>query len=322
MRVLVTGATGFLGGALCRRLSQLDHEVIALGRDSAKLAVLESRGLRTVAVDLASSAVSLNVAADAVVHCAALSSPWGRAADFHRANVVGTQAALDLARRCGAQRFVHISTPSIYFRFADQIGVREDMALPHPVNAYARTKREAEALVMRSTDLDPIVLRPRGLYGSGDVALLPRLLAAARKRPLPLLNGGRAVTDLTHVDDVVDAISATLSLQRTLSQRVFNISGGAALNVRDVAEKTAQRAGVRLRWREMPTGLVMALARASEAASAVLPGHPEPPVTTYSVGLFAYSQTLDISAAQQHLGWRPRISFDKGLELTFHSEAA
>ena len=322
MRVLVTGATGFLGGALCRQLSRLGCKVIALGRDRAKLAVLEGEGFRTLAVDLASPPIPLDIAVDAIVHCAALSSPWGRTTDFQRANLAGTQAALDLARRCGAQRFVHISTPSVYFRFADQIDVREDMTLPPPVNAYASTKRAAEALVMRATDLDPIVLRPRGLYGSGDVALLPRLLAAARKRHLPLLNGDRAVTDLTHVDDAAGAICATLNVQGTPPQRVFNISGGVALNVRDVAEKTAQRAGVPLRWRAIPVNLVLAAARASEAASALLPGHPEPPVTAYSVGLFAYSQTLDISAAQRQLGWRPRISFDEGLALTFQSKAA
>jgi nucleoside-diphosphate-sugar epimerase len=322
MRVLVTGATGFLGGALCRQLVRHGHEAIALGRDKAKLAMLECEGLQTLAADLAAGGAPWAPQGDAVVHCAALSSPWGRAADFHRANFIGTQTALDIARRCGARRFVHISTPSIYFRFADQFDVREDAVLPAPVNAYARTKRAAEALVLGAADIDPIVLRPRGLYGPGDVALLPRLLAAARSHSLPLLKGGRAVTDLTHVDDVVAAIMAAIDAGRAPARRIFNISGGVALNVRDVAEKAALRAGVALRWREMPAGLMLTLARMSETAAAILPGYPEPSITAYGVGLFAYSQTLDITAAHVHLGWRPRISFEDGLDLTFRSEAA
>jgi nucleoside-diphosphate-sugar epimerase len=92
--------------------------------------------------------------------------------------------------------------------------------------------------------------------------------------------------------------------------------------VRDVAEKAALRAGVALRWREMPAGLMLTLARMSETAAAILPGYPEPSITAYGVGLFAYSQTLDITAAHVHLGWRPRISFEDGLDLTFRSEAA
>ena len=191
---MVTGATGFLGGALVRLLSERGHEIIATGRDEKKLAALADARVKTIALDLASDRLP-SLACDAMVHCAALSSPWGRKSAFHRANVLGTRGALTLARSAGARRFVNISTPSVYFRFRDQIGVREDAPLPAPVNAYANTKRQAEQLVLAAEDLDPIVLRPRGLYGPGDTTLLPRLLAAAQKRPLPLMNSGRAATD-------------------------------------------------------------------------------------------------------------------------------
>jgi nucleoside-diphosphate-sugar epimerase len=319
MRVIVTGATGFLGGALARRMLALGYDVIACGRDELKLARLSALGARTAAFDLATAA-SPAFAADAVVHCAALCAPWGPRAAFHRANVDGTQAALDLARAAGARRFVFISTPSVYFRFADQIGVREDAPLPPPVSAYARSKREAEALVLAATDLDPIILRPRGLYGAGDTTLLPRLIAAARTRALPLMRDGKAATDLTHVDDVVAAILAALNAQ-SVAQRIFNISGGAALNVRDVAERAAARAGVTVRWRKAPTQLVLSYARALEAASYIHPAHLEPAITAYGAALFAFTQTLDISAAQAQLGWAPAIAFDDGLARTFEHAA-
>ncbi|MEQ1493640.1 MAG: NAD(P)-dependent oxidoreductase [Terricaulis sp.] len=163
MRVIVTGATGFLGGVLARLLSDRGHAVVATGRDQKKLATLKRERVDVVALDLTdSNAPSLTC--DAFVHCAALSSPWGRRSEFHRANVVGTQGAIALARASGARRFVNISTPSVYFRFQDQIGVREDAPLPPPINAYANTKRQAEQLILAAADLDPIVLRPRGLY--------------------------------------------------------------------------------------------------------------------------------------------------------------
>ena len=317
MRVLVTGATGFLGGALSRRLMSQGHDVVALGRSPEKLAKLAAEGAQTVAIDLSSSAPSPNITCDAAIHCAALSSPWGRDLDFLRANIFGTKIALQLARHGGAKRFIHISTPSIYFRFQDQADVAEDMPLPPPVNAYVRTKAAAEQLVLAAIDLDPIILRPRGIYGAGDTTLLPRMLHAARKRALPLMNDGRAATDLTHIDDVVDAVCAALTTTAPLNQRFFNVSGGVPLNVREVAEQVGRKAGVPVRWRKAPVDLVLAYARAGEALCRLLPKYPEPSVTAYSAALFAFTQTLDISAAKAQLGWSPRIGFAEGFERTF-----
>lgn len=322
MRVLVTGATGFLGGALTRLLLARDHAVIAAGRSADALRTLAATGAHAIAHDLSEAPPPAPAPCDAFVHCAALSSPWGSHAAFVRANVDGTRTALDWARRSGARRFVQISTPSLYFRFRDQIGVREDAALPRPINAYAATKRRAEELVLAANDLDPIVLRPRGLYGPGDTTLLPRLIAAARARALPLMNEGRAATDLTHVEDVAEAVLAALSAPPRLGQRVFNVSGGVALNICAVAERACARAGVTVRWRRAPAPLVLAYAHAAEAVCGLHPQRPEPSITAYGAALFAYTQTLDISAAHAHLGWRPRIGFEDGLDLTFAKRAA
>lgn len=322
MRIIATGATGFLGGALTRRLQERGCNVIALGRDRGKLERLAAGGVETHAFDLSSDVPPPPLTADAIVHCAALSSPWGTRAAFHRANVIGTQSALRLARAAGVRRFVQISTPSVYFRFKDQVGVREDAPLPPPVNAYADTKRQAEDLVLAANDLDPIVLRPRGLYGPGDTTLLPRLIAAARTRALPLMNDGRAATDLTYVDDVADAACAAVVAKGPFTQRVFNVSGGEALNVREVAERAAARVNCTVRWRRLPTALVLAFARLSEAVCTLLPNRPEPAITAYGAAIFAFTQTLSIEAAAQQLGWTPRDRFDEGLARTFQGAPA
>ncbi|HRJ01332.1 MAG TPA: NAD(P)-dependent oxidoreductase [Hyphomonas sp.] len=316
--IAVTGATGFLGGVLARRLLALGQPVIVMGRNLEKLAALEALGAAAVPGDLSVGApVGDGVQADVLVHCAALSSAWGRTADFRAANIEGTRSAVLLARSIGARRFVHISTPSLYFRFREQPGMREDADLPPPVNAYAATKREAEQIVLAETNLDPIVLRPRGIYGAGDTALLPRLLRAARIGPLPLIRGGRAETDLSHVDDVVAAILAAIAAAPGPAQRIFNISGGEPLAIRHIAEAAASRAGTKVRWRSIPAPLLIAAARAMETAARLRPQQPEPRITAYSAGLFAFTQTLDISAARTHLGWTPKIGFDEGLARTF-----
>jgi nucleoside-diphosphate-sugar epimerase len=316
-RFIVTGATGFLGGALVRKLLAGGHEVVALGRQAEALLRLLRDGAQAIRCDLVKqAALPEPIAADVFVHCAALSSPWGRGADFHAANVMGTHNALAMAKAAGVKRFVHVSTPSLYFRFQNQIALREDAPLPPPVNAYAATKRQAEELVLRQDTLDPIILRPRGIYGAGDTALMPRLLRVARRRALPLMRGGRAATDLTHVDDVVDALIVAANAGK-VSQRLFNVSGGVALNVREVIERVGERAGVSVRWRSTPAPVVLGAVRLIEGLAKIAPGRPEPLTTAYSVALLAYTQTLDIGAAKAVLGWTPRIGFEEGLTRTF-----
>lgn len=321
MAVLVTGASGFLGSHVLARLAASGIPALGLGRDAQRCAALQAAGQRIIRRDL-----SLPFDAtldpefgkvDRIVHCAALSAPFGRLADFEAANVTATRNLLDFATRRGIGRFVHISSPSVCFAFRDQLGLAEDVALPDPVNHYARTKREAERLVLAAPSVHPVVLRPRGIYGAGDRALLPRLLRAAKSRPLPLFRDGRACIDLTHVDDVVDAILAALAAPREAESQVFNVSGGEVLPIRCIADEACARAGFKARWRRMPFWPAMLAAGAMEVVAPGLPGRPEPPVTRYGLGLFAYAQSLDLAKVKRVLGWAPKISFEAGLDRTF-----
>jgi nucleoside-diphosphate-sugar epimerase len=314
VRIAVTGATGFLGGHLVSRLLRDGHSVTAIARDRQRAARLEAQGVKVLFGDLTAAVEPADgEPVDAFVHAAALSSNWGRREAFVAANVTATQTAVDLAKRLEAQRFVLISSPSIYFRFADQISVGEDVMLPPPVNAYAETKRAAEAIVLAAPELNPLILRPRGIYGRGDVALLPRLVRAARSGPLPLLRDGTAVTDLTHVDDVVSAIVAAIEGPAPGKACALNVSSGEAVPIVTIIEKACAIAGVRPRWRRLPTWLALGGAGLAEAVNTVVPGRPEPIATRYSLGVLAYSQTLDISRAASTIGWRPSIALDEGL---------
>ncbi|MDX8540795.1 NAD(P)-dependent oxidoreductase [Mesorhizobium sp. M4B.F.Ca.ET.215.01.1.1] len=321
MAVLVTGASGFLGSHVLARLAASGTLALGLGRDAACCAALEAAGHRIIRHDLSrplESALDPRLGrVERIIHCAALSAPFGRLADFEAANVTATKNLLDFAARQGVSRFVHISSPSVCFAFRDQLGLTEDAALPDPVNHYARTKREAERLVLAAPAIHPVVLRPRGIYGAGDRALLPRLIKAAKNRPLPVFRDGRARIDLTHVDDVVDAVMVALAAPPEAEGEVFNVSGGEPLPVRRIADEACARAGITARWRRMPLWPAMLAAGAMEAVALALPGRPEPPVTRYGLGLFAYAQSLDLAKARRLLGWAPKIPFAQGLDRTF-----
>ncbi|MCR6497945.1 NAD(P)-dependent oxidoreductase [Shinella sp. CPCC 101442] len=319
MRVLVTGATGFLGGRLIRHLGARGFDTLALGRDERRCNALREAGFATVRADLSHPVLHLASVfseVDAVVHCAALSAPWGPLAAFRAANVEGTRNALDLADMLGARRFVNISSPTVYFEMKDKTDVAETAPLPRPVNAYARTKAEAEQLVLARETLGPVNLRPRGIYGAGEETLLPRLVAAARRGPLPLLRAGAAAIDLTHVDDVVAAIEAALTAGPAISGETFNISGGEMVKVREVVEHVCGKLAVLLRWKTVPFRPALMAVRLAELASLARPTPREPLVTPYTLGLFAFRQSLDISKACRMLDWQPRISLGQGLAMT------
>ena len=319
-RYLVTGATGFLGGELVRRLREEGCDIIATGRDEGKMSALPISDKNRLALDLSMlEPADLRWQLDGVthiVHCAALSSPWGLRADFERANIVATDKVIALAEMLQVEHLIHISTPAVYFRFQDQLNIAEHALLPRPVNEYARTKAIADVRVLAS-GLPHTIIRPRGIYGVGDTAMLPRLIRAARTGVLPRLRGGRTVTDITHVTDVVEAILSAMRQPTQAIGQVFNISGGEALPIRQIVDQAAMAVGITPRWRDLPVMPVLAAVRAAELAARLHPARPEPRVTAYGLGIFAYSQTLDLSNARRHLEWRPRISFAEGLLRTF-----
>ncbi|WP_312786924.1 NAD-dependent epimerase/dehydratase family protein, partial [Stenotrophomonas indicatrix] len=177
-QILVTGASGFIGRHVARRLAAAGHRVIATGRDRSRLH-MGNDAIHVVPADLACDALeTLMEGCDVVVHCAALSSPWGRAEDFQRANVIVTERLLDTARRHRVHRFIHLSSPSIYFQFRDQYDLGETFAPPTRwITEYARSKWDAECRVRAAAShgMQALILRPRAVYGEGDRAILPRL---------------------------------------------------------------------------------------------------------------------------------------------------
>ncbi len=318
MRVLITGATGFLGGTLAPYLAVRGFDVLGTGRSAPACADLAARGIEMVQADLKSPIAPERFGpVDAIVHSAALSAPTGRRAAFEAANVGATRNILAYANAVGVRRFVNISSPSVYFAPRDQLDVRESDPLPAPFNHYAATKAEAERLVLAAPEVGPISLRPRGIYGPGDQALLPRLLAVAKRQALPLFRGGRARIDLTFVGDVCAAIDAALRAGPEVEGEVFNISGGEVLPVSEIIGAACERAGVTPRWRALPFWPVKTLAAGVERLYAAMPGSPEPQVTSYGLALLAFEQSLNIEKAAARLGWRPAVRFAQGLDQVF-----
>lgn len=309
---LVTGASGFLGGHVVRDLRAHGWRVVAAGRRADAL----PPGGPVFVGDL-DDLGRADVPADVVVHCAALSSPWGRWSEFQHANVDGTARVLDYARRVGARRIVHVSSPGIYAAPRDRVGIREHEVDPRrPMNHYIRSKLQAEALLQEavagSDAPEVVVLRPRGIVGPGDPSLVPRLLRVHSRVGVPLLRGGRGLVDLTSVENVALAVRLAATEPRAAGE-VFNITNGDPRPFGELLEQLLTGLGLPLRPRRVPARAAYALAGLLEVVCGILPGRPEPPMTRYTITTIAHSQTLDISKARELLGYEPVVSLDESL---------
>ena len=314
---LVTGASGFLGGYVVSELCEHGYRVIATGRNAAALPT----GGPTLVCDLDALATT-DAPADLVIHCAALSTPWGRWADFAHANVTGTDRVLTYARRNGIRRIVHVSTPSIYAAARNATNITENQVDPNNrLNGYIRSKIAAEALLQRSRQ-DPdgpeiVILRPRGLIGAGDPSLVPRLLEVHEKIGVPLFDGGRALIDLTAVQNVATALRLAAETPG-VDGETFNITNDDPRPFRELLDQLFAVLGRSPRYRRLPTRPLYAVAGLLEQIYARLPGYPEPPLTRYSLSTIAYTQTLDITKAREKLGYRPQVSLDESLAGYVH----
>jgi len=176
MRIFVTGASGFVGGAATRAFGLSGHTVRAMSRSAASDPVIAERGATPVRCDLENVTAEHLGDADAVVHCAAFVEQWGPAEAWKRFNVDGTARMLKASRDAGAKRFIHISTESVLWRGQHLRGVDETYPrAPNSPYPYSWTKARAEELVenANTADFQTIILRPRFIWGPGDTTLLP-----------------------------------------------------------------------------------------------------------------------------------------------------
>lgn len=184
MLVAVTGAGGFLGGAIARALGAAGHEVRALVRTRKAAGALDSR-----TIDLPVIGPEVFAGCDACVHAAAFHGlHLEDRPRMESVNVEGTRAVLAAARAAGVRRFVHVSTMGTCAPRADRQPATElDVIQPGPLTShYARTKLAAERLAFAAADLNVVVVNPAALVGVGDTAP-----SVTGRRILDVLHGRR-----------------------------------------------------------------------------------------------------------------------------------
>ncbi|QZH75241.1 MAG: NAD-dependent epimerase/dehydratase family protein [Erythrobacter sp.] len=306
-RVLITGATGGLGGALVREALSRGWQVRGTGR-----AAFDWSGVEYVRADLATSDCDLAAlvgGCDTVIHNAALSASWGTRAEFQRINVTATHRLLEAAQQAGVKRFTFVSSPSIFASFRDRIQIGPDDAPANPqLNHYARTKLEAERRVRaaNSASMATCAIRPRALVGEGDRVIVPRLIELARRPRVPLPRGGVALLEPTDLRDAAWAVCEAAGRCEAIGGRALNISGGQPIAARDLAQAVADALGTAPHFANLPAAPARIIATVLEGIARMTRAKNEPVLTRYTLAAMSNSQTFDLEPAQQLLGYEPR----------------
>ena len=314
-KILITGATGFLGSRLVEIMSTIKGlEILATGRTLKTQNISKKSNLKYVLGNLEDTKFvdSLVKGIDTIIHTAALSSQMGNPKDFQRANVEATKHLLKAAKANKIKKFIFISSPSVYFRFKHQLELKESDTLPKPVNSYAYSKREAEKLV-QSSKIPYIILRPRALIGRGDKVIMPRILRAHREGRLMRMGDETNRVDITPVSNVVDAIILALDADKKAVNQIYNISNGKPELLWPVLDKLLSQLQLPQPTKQISLKLVLVVAKLMELHAKWINGYREPALTVYGVGTLTMSFGMDISKAKKLLGYHPNQSVQEAL---------
>jgi nucleoside-diphosphate-sugar epimerase len=287
VRIAVTGATGFVGGAVAQAAEARGWEVVRFARrPGARLSYWDLTGVPPAQLP----------SVDAVVHAAAYVSDWGDPALFHRANVLGTRA---VAEAYAGTRLVHISSSSVYPWWEACVNRAEDEVAARHLNAYGRSKALADVEARRHGNA--VALRPHGIYGPGDRTLLPRLVSNVRHGRLLSVGHAGVKHQLTHVDNLTRAV---LSACQSEVRGAVNVGDAEPVALGEVLRQVLDvsgHPGVPITY--LPEPAAMALASVSEALSGATGQRPR--LTRYAVSQLGRERTYRLDRVREELEIQP-----------------
>ncbi len=321
-RLLVTGAAGYIGGALARRLRDEGLDVVGTTLHAHEAAALIAEGIDARVLDLASDDAwdDLLTGFDVVFAVAAMFQEYDAPRSlFERVNHHAALKLAQTATRAGVQRFVHVSTVGVHGA-VKQIPATEETPF-NPMDLYHETKLAGELAVMDyARTLDPLqmtltVNRPSMVYGPGDVRMAGKLCRLVESGRFIMIGNGQVLAHLGYIDDQVDSLilSATAESSQVHAQ-TFNIASDRPCSLNELVTTLADALGVKLRVWHVPVAPVWAAAWACELACKPL--GVRPPLFRRRVGFFTHDRAFDFTKAQRRLGYRSRFPLAQGMALT------
>lgn len=314
-RVLVTGATGFTGGALARKLIERGDQVVALVRKTANVKPLQELGATLVYGDITDAAAVSQAAegVDIIYHIAAVYRTAGHPDEYYESvNIDGVQHIIDAAVQHQVGRTVHCSTIGVHGDI-EEIPSNEDSPF-NPGDIYQRTKLAGEELFAKamSSGLAGSIFRPGAIYGPGDLRLL-KMFKQIKRGFFPLFGGGQNMYHLSYIDDLTDGIILCGEHPNAVGER-FILCSNEYSTMKELSATIAKQLGVKAPSFAPPIGPLMLAAKVCEALCKPL--GIDPPLHTRRVEFFVKSRAFDNSKARKLIDYAPKISTEEGVKRT------
>lgn len=338
MKALVTGATGFIGGALAAALVAEGWEVNLLVRPAsrerlqAKAWPALPRGtyhlfLADLSADLSECSSTINDAVqgcDLVFHAAAIRDRWGSSQDaYRRTNVEGTRHLLE-ASLGRVKRFIHISSVGV-LGYPGVLDIDETFAVQTGVGkgGYHSSKAEAERVVRScSRNIETVIVRPTITYGPGDTdGMLTRLIEMVDRGRFIQVGRGNNHFHLTYIDDLVNGLILA-GIHPAAAGETMILAGPQSIPVKEMIALIERRLGRRPRRVYLPEGLARQAAWGVEAVYRVgaglsIPGFNQaPPVTRDKIDTLCVHRGFSSAKAARLIGYAPKVGYAEGVEKT------
>ncbi|MFC9842919.1 NAD-dependent epimerase/dehydratase family protein [Streptomyces sp. NPDC060223] len=311
----VTGGSGFVGSRLITRLIKQGYAVRALARSDTAAGKVEDLGAVPVRGDLTDVAGLRAAAAgsELAFHSAARVAGPGTRKQFWTDNVDGTANLVRAAHEAGVRRLVHVGTEAALMNGQPLVDVNESAPLrPDSRAPYAASKAAAEQIVIEANgSLETVVLRPRFVWGAGDTSVLPALVDVVNSGRFAWIDGGRHLTDTTHVDNVVEGLM--LAAERGRPGQAYFVTDGTPVVFRDILTELLATQGVSAPTRSLPYGVAKTVAAAGETLWRSLRLKGAPPLDYMSLWVSSRECTIDITKARTELGYQPIKTQEEGL---------
>ena len=307
-KVLLTGASGFLGRAVLNQL--LADPNISVVATSRRHPGIDGRYL-FIPCDLASDDLhDLLEGVDAIIHCAGLAHQFSSGAQkdqsaFDSANRLATEKLIKASCSAGARDFVYISSVSVYGSGAE---LTDEKRSTEPTTPYAQSKLAAEQVVQAvaiASDIRCTVLRMVTLYGAGDPGNVGRLLRLISRGYFVQVGKGENRKSLIHCDDAASACLAALGRKEGNKFEVYNV-GGTIASMEDIVSCLEQS----LNTRRLPISVPTAVARGlSSLCSMISPLQK----VSETINKWLRDDIYDASKFSLHTGFKPQVALSKGL---------
>ena len=307
-RAVVTGAGGFIGGALCAALAAEGAEVVGLDLGEERAAALAAAGARLRHCDITDAPATSEAleGAELVIHAAAFIREWGTMEEFVELNLGGTANVLDAAEQQGVERVVHLSSVVVY-GYDDPSEQDESAPLRSTGIPYIDTKSSSDRLARRR---GAVVIRPGDVYGPGSVPWTIRPLELARKNRLIVPAPGDGVMLPVYISDLVAAI--LLGARSGEPGEAYTAWSGERVTIKEYFDALAAPAGSRCRV--LPRRLLETAGRANERV-ARMRGTP-PDFTDRAITFLDRRGTVSNRRIVEELGFEPQVDITEGLRLT------